>query len=278
MERNNFLEIFEPKLAKAIEEYKNDKQTRLYEMLNYTLFPAGKRIRPYLVFLGAEFAKGGELTEEELESVLNLGVCVELIHNYSLVHDDLPAMDNDEYRRGRLTVHKAFSEWEAILVGDELLNLAYEKLLSFCAHGNREMAKAGNYLAMQAGGKGMIKGQLLDLSGIKDINNLIQTNLYKTAYLLRGALISGAILLKADKEMIEALDEYALNLGLAFQIADDILDKDNIENSILRFIHEEKAQEMVIELTNKAINALESYKVRSMSLQKLAMMLATRKN
>ena len=278
MTRDEFLAKFEPKLSASIEEYKSDKQTRLYDMLSYTLLASAKRIRPYLVYLGATFVKGGELTRDELDLIIEFGISVEFIHNYSLVHDDLPAMDNDDIRRGKPTVHKAFSEWEAILVGDELLNLAYERILDMCAGGNADLAKAGAYIARQAGGKGMIKGQLLDLGGIENINQLVETELYKTAYLFRGSLIAGAMLLGSDKKIISALDEYALNLGLAFQIADDILDTDGTDSTVMRFIDETRAREMIIELTNKSVNSLGGYDERAFDLNTLAMKLAVRKS
>jgi geranylgeranyl diphosphate synthase type II len=196
----------------------------IHHAVHYAVFNGGKRLRPILVLEGAQIAGG------TASSVVPAACAMELIHTYSLVHDDLPAMDDDDYRRGQLTCHKVFGEANAILTGDALLTAAFA-----LAAENAEMEgiEAGNVvrviklIAEAAGSEGMIGGQVLDLQAentsityeqLKTLHNL------KTAELFRAALLTGAILHNLPESGLAALEQYSENLGQAFQITDDILD------------------------------------------------------
>lgn len=196
----------------------------LFQSIRYSVFAGGKRIRPILCIAAAE-AVGGIL-----EVALPAGCALELIHTYSLIHDDLPAMDDDEYRRGKLTNHRVFGEDIAILAGDALLTEAFH-LLS--GKEMKERVPAERILAViqeiseAAGCFGMVGGQVLDVEAegkSVDITALNEIHSRKTAAMIRASVRGGAILAGADEERFQALSEYGSSLGLAFQIADDILD------------------------------------------------------
>jgi geranylgeranyl diphosphate synthase type II len=199
------------------------KARRLKRAMDYSLLAGGKRLRPILVMAAAE-ACGAPA-----DAVLPTACAFEILHTYSLIHDDLPAMDDDDLRRGRPTCHKAFDEATAILAGDGLLTLAFELIARNGARagvGAAAALEASRVLARAAGGEGMVGGQMLDLeaegrrtglSGLKDIHSA------KTGALLTAALEAGAVLAKATPARRRALVSYGRHLGLAFQVADDIL-------------------------------------------------------
>ena len=189
--------------------------------IRYTLDAPGKRVRPALVLWCCELVGGQVNHNAEIAAA-----AIEMVHTYSLVHDDLPAMDNDDFRRGQATCHKAFDEETAILTGDALLTLAFEVLA-------KEIDEPGvavrliAQLAQDAGVSGMIAGQIADLkaqqsAGTKELVEYIHIN--KTAKMFRCAAAMGAICGGATQKQFESLCEYGLHIGLAFQVADDILD------------------------------------------------------
>lgn len=194
----------------------------VHNAMRYSIFAGGKRLRPILL-LAATKAVGGST-----EKAMPVACALELIHTYSLIHDDLPAMDNDDYRRGRLTNHKVYGEAMAILAGDALLTQAFE-LIALAA---RELpAEAVNQVTLEiaraAGSQGMIGGQVVDmLSENKAIGGdvLEYIHRHKTGALFRASLRAGAILGGASIEQLQALTQYAEQMGLAFQIKDDLLD------------------------------------------------------
>lgn len=196
----------------------------VHKAMRYSIFAGGKRLRPILVMAAAEAVGGRD------EDVLPAACALEMIHTYSLIHDDLPAMDNDDFRRGRPTNHKVFGEAMAILAGDGLLTAAFEVLAqqaSVTRVAPEQVLKVIREVAVAAGTLGMIGGQVADMEGMNrqvspELLNYIHT--HKTGALCRAAVRSGAILGGANSEQLEALTEYAENLGLAFQITDDILD------------------------------------------------------
>ena len=197
--------------------------TRLHEAMRYSVLGGGKRIRSALVFATA-LTVG--LTEGEVEAA---ACAIELVHAYSLVHDDLPAMDDDDLRRGRPTCHKAFDEATAILAGDGLLTLAFEVLADPDTHGDPAVRlELISCLAKAAGCAGMVGGQMIDLLAehdhTLDIGAITRLQRLKNGALLAFACEAGAILGKASLEHRRALIGYAHDLGLAFQIADDLLD------------------------------------------------------
>jgi len=190
----------------------------LKEAMIYSLNAGGKRIRPFLAILTANLLNKNE------EIIYPYAVSLEFIHTYSLIHDDLPSMDNDDYRRGIPTSHKRFGEATAVLAGDALLTDAFTLLFKY---GNGNLQRGGRFLAGSAGGRGMIYGQILDCNikeKDRDIKILDNINYYKTGCMLQAAIAGAASFLDAGSEIADILNEYAYNIGLAFQITDDILD------------------------------------------------------
>jgi geranylgeranyl diphosphate synthase type II len=195
----------------------------IHEAMRYSVFAGGKRLRPILVIAGAEIMGGSA------ESVMPTACALELIHTYSLIHDDLPAMDDDDYRRGRLTNHKVFGEAVAILAGDALLTLAFRLLAENFADGRdpRLLTQLLTEIADAAGTVGMIGGQAVDIQSegkSVDAETLEYIHTHKTAALIRSALRSGAMLAGATPRQLKTISEAGWRLGLAFQIVDDILD------------------------------------------------------
>ncbi|PNW56130.1 UNVERIFIED_CONTAM: farnesyl-diphosphate synthase [Euhalothece sp. KZN 001] len=195
----------------------------IYEAMRYSLLAGGKRLRPILCLATCELVGG------TIEMAMPTACALEMIHTMSLIHDDLPAMDNDDYRRGQLTNHKKYGEDIAILAGDGLLAYAFEYVAAQTQGVNpssvlRVIAKLGHTV----GATGLVGGQVLDLAseGNPDISletlNYIHT--HKTGALLEACVVTGAILGEANEETLAALSRYAYNIGLAFQIIDDILD------------------------------------------------------
>ncbi|HEY8137964.1 MAG TPA: polyprenyl synthetase family protein, partial [Methylocystis sp.] len=211
-------------LAPAALEGEISRPARLLEAMRYATLGGGKRLRPFLVIESARlFGVAGE-------GPLRTACALEMIHCYSLVHDDLPAMDDDDLRRGRPTAHKAFDEATAILAGDGLLTYAFDVLADPATHADPAIRAALVLaLARAAGHGGMVGGQALDLAAETAGRPLAQDEILtlqamKTGALLRFAVDAGAILGKADAAQARALSRYGSALGAAFQVADDILD------------------------------------------------------
>ncbi|MBQ8698814.1 MAG: polyprenyl synthetase family protein [Schwartzia sp.] len=202
---------------------------RLAESMKYSLLAGGKRLRPILLMAAAD-AVGGR-GEDYLPSACAL----EMIHTYSLIHDDLPAMDDDDYRRGRLTNHKVYGAGIATLAGDGLLTLAFEVLARQPGVPADTALRVVREVSEAAGANGMVGGQALDLESEGkhiDRDTLCRMHMAKTGALFRAAIRSGAILAGADEAQLSALTEYAEAFGLAFQITDDILDVTGDEAAI----------------------------------------------
>ncbi len=197
-------------------------EKKLVEAMRYALFAGGKRLRPFLVM------EGGKLFEVGHDCAMRVGAAIECIHTYSLIHDDLPAMDDDDMRRGKPTLHKKFDEATAILAGDSLQMLAFDLLGHRNTHpDHRVRIELIRSLAKASGMKGMVAGQMIDL--LAENSNFNMTEIIRMQQLKTGALIcfaaeSGAILGKSSKHMRNLLLGYARDLGLAFQITDDLLD------------------------------------------------------
>lgn len=200
-------------------------QIKVIEAMNYSVNAGGKRLRPILMQETYRMFGG---KGEEIEAFM---AAIEMIHTYSLVHDDLPAMDNDEYRRGRKTTHVVYGEGMAILAGDALLNYAFETALQAFEQTNQmqAVAKAMKILAKKAGIYGMIGGQTADIEAENLQEKVTQEHLlfiheHKTAALIQAAMMIGAILAGADDEQVKIIEKAAYEIGVAFQIQDDILD------------------------------------------------------
>ncbi len=197
-------------------------EARVYEAMRYSALAPGKRLRPLLVLAGAR------LFGVARRSALQVAAAIEMVHSYSLIHDDLPAMDNSDLRRGRATSHKEFDEATAVLAGDGLLTMAFEVLSHPDTHGDPAVrCELVSALAGAAGAAGMVGGQMIDLIAEKrrlDIGAITRLQRMKTGALIAFSCEAGAVLAKAAPEVRLALRGYAHDLGLAFQIADDLLD------------------------------------------------------
>lgn len=199
-----------------------DTPSRLHEAIRYSVLSPGKRLRPILVMAGAE-AVGGSSAE-----VLPAACALECIHAFSLIHDDLPCMDDDDYRRGRLTNHKVYGEAMAMLAGDALIALAFELIALNINHfpANR-VVEVSRLVAQASGNCGMVGGQVVDIeSEGRDISadEIRYIHAHKTGALLTVSVLSGAVLCGADEFQIGRMRNYGASIGMAFQIADDILD------------------------------------------------------
>ena len=262
-------------------------QSVIYTSMRYSVFAGGKRLRPILMW---ETAK---LFDKDWDCVREFACALEMIHTYSLIHDDLPAMDNDDLRRGMPTNHIKFGEDIAILAGDALLNKAFEVAVR---SENEKALNALKILSDSSGTEGMIGGQVVDLQsegktiGLRELQYI---HSLKTGALIRCACSVGAILAGADESSVNAMDEYAKNLGIAFQIRDDILDvKGNAEilgkpigsdeesdkNTYVKLCGIEKSEELVNEYSQKAKNALSSFGNKADFLLKLTDYLIDRNN
>lgn len=207
----------------------NDIPSRLKEAMGYSLLGGGKRIRPILCLSACRAAGGVEAP------ALTVACALEMIHCYSLIHDDLPAMDDDDLRRGRPSLHRAFDEGTAILAGDALLTLAFEIIARDRSLSDRRARKITGELAAAAGGKGMVGGQQADLDaegrkiGRKE---LARIHSRKTGALLTAAAVGGAIAGGGGQELLGLMRAYGREIGLAFQIKDDLLDVEGEEEDL----------------------------------------------
>jgi len=239
----------------------------LHAAMRHLLFPGGKRIRPALAFAGAE-AVGGRP-----EQALPLAAAVELVHTYSLVHDDLPCMDDDDVRRGKPTVHVAFGEAVAVLAGDALLAAAFEVLAG--APVTAELRAASlRELAHAAGSRALVGGQADDLAltaGEADAARIESIHQRKTGALLAVAVVEGARLAGAGEPALARLRRLGECLGLGFQIADDLLDRGRDEaSSLVRVLGEEAARRRAEELLEDALAQVEGWGERAEPLRELA--------
>ncbi|MFI3210566.1 MAG: farnesyl diphosphate synthase [Peptostreptococcaceae bacterium] len=203
----------------------------IIKAMEYSLLAGGKRLRPILTTEACKIVKGN------IKDVEPFAMAIEMIHTYSLIHDDLPALDNDDLRRGKPTNHKVFGEDMAILAGDGLLNYSYEVMLSSSINKNdsEKYLLAINEIAKSSGINGMIGGQVVDIEseGIKiSKDKLDYIHLNKTASIIAGCMKAGAIIGSASDSELVLIESYAKNIGLAFQIVDDILDIEGDESKI----------------------------------------------
>ncbi|MDX5725596.1 farnesyl diphosphate synthase [Clostridioides difficile] len=213
-------------VEKVLKEYmpkEEGYQKTVIEAMNYSLSAGGKRLRPILTLEACKIVGGNE------DEAIPFAIAIEMIHTYSLIHDDLPALDNDDLRRGRPTNHKVYGEAMGILAGDALLNYAFEVMLagSINKENPEKYLKAINEIAKGAGIYGMIGGQVVDVeSENKQIEKekLDYIHMNKTAAMMVGCMRAGATIGGANSEQMEEITKYAKNIGLSFQIVDDILD------------------------------------------------------
>ena len=255
----------------------------LFDSMSYSASGGGKRVRPTLTL---EFARMLSDDPRVEAGALTLAAAIELIHTYSLIHDDLPCMDNDDLRRGKPTNHKVYGEATALLAGDALLTLAFEAVTESNDLSDKAKISAVSLLAKSAGANGMIGGQQLDLLGEERTRNAEKFNfsLHRKMNLLKtGALIScaaqlGCIAAGADDSVFSAAKAYAENVGLAFQVTDDLLDmgEEDEKTTYLSFMTAKEAANYASELTDNAIKAVSGFK-NSENLVSLAIQLRDRK-
>ena len=258
----------------------------IYDSASYSLNIGGKRIRPLLMLLTYNMYKNN------WKDIIEFSAAIEMIHTYSLIHDDLPCMDNDDLRRGKPTNHKVYGENIAVLAGDALLNEAMILLMDFSIKNGKDALVAAREIAYAAGADGMIGGQVVDIinEGKKiSKEELNYMHLKKTGELIRASIVAGAILAEVDKSEIELLNKFGLNLGLAFQIKDDILDvtgdvkklgkntlADGNKSNFITMYGLEECKVMCENLTDECIAILEKISVNTDILKKLTIELLER--
>lgn len=271
---------------------KNSNGAKIKSAMEYSLMSSGKRLRPILCIAAAETVGG------HLDDTLRAACAIEMIHTYSLIHDDLPAMDNDNLRRGQPTCHIKFDDATAILAGDALLTLAFEILSSV---ESVDKDHAFNWLwvihtiAMAAGCKGMIEGQLQDIGAegnVLGLEDLKKMHRLKTGALLEASVITGTILGNGNRDQIEKLKNYARNIGLAFQITDDILnvegdpdimgkdvgtDQARGKSTYPSILGMEESKEFAKKLVNDALKVLDYFDNKADPLRAIAHYVVVRK-
>jgi geranylgeranyl diphosphate synthase type II len=271
---------------------KNSNGAKIKSAMEYSLMSSGKRLRPILCIAAAETVGG------HLDDTLRAACAIEMIHTYSLIHDDLPAMDNDNLRRGQPTCHIKFDDATAILAGDALLTLAFE-ILSSVESVDKDHAfnwlRVIHTIAMAAGCKGMIEGQLQDIGAegnVLGLEDLKKMHRLKTGALLEASVITGTILGNGNRDQIEKLKNYARNIGLAFQITDDILnvegdpdimgkdvgtDQARGKSTYPSILGMEKSKEFAKKLVNDALKVLDYFDNKADPLRAIAHYIVVRK-
>lgn len=273
-----------------MQEYLSDSEipSEMQKAMSYSVFAGGKRLRPALLLATCELFGGKK------EKAIPFACAIEFIHTYSLIHDDLPALDNDDYRRGRLTSHKVFGEDMAILAGDALLSYAFEIMINACQ--DKNTIDAARYIAYAAGAKGMVAGQWVDVSsnGKKiDEEKMKYIHMNKTAAMIKGAIKAGAVCADADEKDVLNMAEYADAIGYTFQIVDDILDVEgdeeklgkktgsdalNDKTTFVTLYGIDGAKDKAKEYTEKAISLIRQYGDKSAFFEELAEYLLIRTN
>ncbi len=279
----NHVEAF---LKDWYQRFHDEPQAQLFDAMEYSLLAGGKRLRPVLCF---EFCR---LCGADWQKATPLAAAVEMIHTYSLIHDDLPCMDDDDYRRGRPTNHKVYGEAMAVLAGDALLTDAFAVAATADLQG-RDMADAIGVLSECAGSLGMVGGQVLDiLSEERECTEaeILAIQSRKTGALIRAACALGAIAGGATEEQFDAACRFAAALGLAFQIRDDMLDvigtqdemgktvgTDETKNTFVRLYGLQRCEELVRQYTDLALDAISIFPDNAF-LTGLALQLTDRRN
>ena len=284
---SQYREYVENFLVKWYERFHREPQKQLIEAMEYSLLAGGKRLRPIFAF---DFCR---MCGKHWEDAAPYAAAIEMIHTYSLIHDDLPCMDNDDFRRGRPTNHKVFGEGLAVLAGDALLTDAFAVAATAKLPNPEDMGVAISVLSECAGTLGMVGGQVLDImSEHRECTEeeVLAIQSRKTGALIRAACVLGTIAGGGSKEQIQAAAEFADALGLAFQIRDDMLDvigtqeemgkgvgTDETKNTFVRIYGIEKCEELVNRHTDIAIAALDVFPDHTYMIE-LAKQLTNRRN
>lgn len=249
---------------------KDTKKTTLYRAMEYGVMGGGKRIRPFLTLEFCRMLGGSDA------AALPYAAAIEMIHNFSLIHDDMPCMDNDDLRRGRPTTHKAFGEAQALIAGDALIFAAFDCALSGAADAAAQN-RAVRELAVAAGADGMCEGQMIDMESDSvqiPFERLLELHAHKTGALIRAAAKLGVIAAGGDDAAMAAADTYGRGIGLAFQIVDDVLDAcgstetlgkpvgsdaKNEKSTFLSFMSADDALAYAARVTKEATDAIKGY-------------------
>ena len=287
------ISILQKDINEYLDNYFKDKGHHnkiIYDASAYSVNVGGKRIRPILFILGFYIYKKG------YKNILQMACAIEMIHTYSLIHDDLPCMDNDDLRRGKPTNHKVFGENIAVLAGDNLLNEAMITMMDYALKNGGCSLKSAYEIAFSAGAEGMIGGQVVDIiSEGKSISKdeLEYMHAKKTGALIRSSVVAGAILAEAPEKDIELLREYGEKLGLVFQIKDDILDvigaakllgknihvdQENNKTNFITVYGLEKCQNLCEILSDECVEILKRLSVNADELIELTYRLLKREN
>jgi geranylgeranyl pyrophosphate synthase len=281
------------RVDEALNQYlpSGEDPTRLRAAMRYSLFNGGKRVRPILAYATALAIE----PKTNLALIDPIAAALECLHSYSLVHDDLPAMDDDDLRRGKPTCHIAFNEATAILAGDGLQTLAFDLLTTTGVDATTRI-KLIRQLTQGSGAEGMVLGQAIDLAAVDhqlDLAQLETMHRYKTGALIRASVAMGAICAGADDKQLAALDDYAAAIGLAFQVQDDILDvtsdtatlgkqqgADIARNkpTYVSLLGLDAAKAKAAELHRQALDALREFGTSAMPLRQLASYIVERSN
>lgn len=283
-----YLDEKRQKINAALERYVRDHR-RIMQAMRYSLMADGKRLRPILCIAGAEAVGGKE------SDVMPIACALEMIHTYSLIHDDLPAMDNDDLRRGKPTCHVAFDEATAILAGDALLTLAFDVLSNAKSTDASRLLQVIRIIAAAAGCSGMIEGQMRDIASegkLLSLEELEYLHRRKTGALIESSVISGAMLSGAENKDSEQLRAYAGYIGLAFQVTDDILnvkgdpkilgkavgsDEARKKSTYPSVMGLENSERFTTELIDKALKTLNDFDERAEPLRAIARYVIERK-
>lgn len=292
MEQQNALKHYLARKRELVEQALDDFLPKvdvyppiIHEAMRYSIFAGGKRLRPIMVLMAAE------LFEKDPTAVSFAAAAIEMVHTYSLIHDDLPAMDNDDLRRGQPTNHKKYGEDIAILAGDALLTIAFQIMTdpqNITCSDPKAILQATHELALAAGSLGMVGGQVMDMQAEKravSVSELEYIHAHKTGKLLTSSLRVGAILAETGEAQLVALTTFGEKLGLAFQIVDDILDIEGDEIELGKTIHSDLQQQkatyptlygidkskiMAVQLIEEAKTSLHSFGERAQFFALLA--------
>jgi geranylgeranyl diphosphate synthase type II len=278
-------QVVDQALQRFLEGTRFREETRLVAAMKYSINAGGKRLRPIICLASAHAAGGKE------NDALPMGCALEMIHTYSLIHDDLPAMDDDDFRRGKPTCHKVFGEATAILAGDALLTSAFQLLAEYALHQEHQQAVWVQVMAMiakAAGHEGMIEGQMRDMAAegqALSAGQLEELHGLKTGALITAAIKTGAVIGGADERALFGLEAYGRRIGLAFQVADDILnetgdphvmgkavgtDQMRQKSTYPALMGLEGARRMAAELVTEALRSIEIFDSKADPLRAIA--------
>lgn len=288
----SYLSSKREQINQALDSIFSNTSSKIVKAMKYSLMAGGKRIRPVLCLAAAE------TVGRQSQDVIRAACALEMIHTYSLIHDDLPAMDNDDMRRGHPTCHVAFDEATAVLAGDALLTLAFEMLSSieFIQDNNvLNWLRVIHTISTAAGYKGMIEGQMLDIAGeghVLSLKDLESMHALKTGALIEASVTVGAIIGKGSIDQVQHLKTYAKNIGLAFQVADDLLDVEGDPNIMGKNVGSDQARskstypallgieqskQFAKKLVNNALKALDYFDNKAHPLRAIANYIVDRK-